>query len=140
MNKNHQKMFLEGVHDYHQNIKHYNDIYFNSFIVNDKSSKKNSNKNFFNKSACNIKSNFNILKGYDKFKNDYIKSYEEKFNFTNNKSNRNDNFKNMDEYEFNKMMPFEQNMDNIYLSAKQIFINIKKNSFENIKNIFSIGY
>ena len=43
----------------------------------------------------------------------------------------------MDEYEFNKMMPFDQNMDNIYLSAKQTFINIKKHSFENIKNIFS---
>ena len=137
MGKKNQKAIINGIHDYHQNIKHYNDIYFNSFIVNDKSSKKNSNKNFFNKSACNIKSNFNILKGYDKFKNDYIKSYEEKFYFTNNKSKRNDNFQNMDEYEFNKMMPFDQNMDNIYLSAKQTFINIKKNSFENIKFIFS---
>ena len=138
MNKNHQKMFLEGVHDYHQNIKHYNDIYFN--YINDRNSKKKIIKNIFNNSACNINSKYKISKGLEKFKNDFIKSYEEKFDYTTNKkykrNNNNSYYKSMNESEFNKMMPLEQNMDNIYLSAKQAFINIKKRSFGNIKKIF----
>lgn len=137
MNKNHQKIFLDGVHDYHQNIKHYNGIYFN--YINDKNYKKKINKNIFNNSAYNITSKFKLSKGFEKFKNDYIKSYEEKFNYTNKKSiinNNNSYYKSMDESEFNKIMPLEQNMDNIYLSAKQTFINIKKRSFGNIKKFF----
>lgn len=138
MNKNHQKIFLKGVHDYHQNIKHYNGIYFN--YINDRNSKKKIIKNIFNNSACNINSKYKISKGFDKFKNNFIKSYEEKFDYTTNKkykrNNNNSYYKSMDESEFNKMMPLEQNMDNIYLSAKQTFINIKKRSFGNIKKIF----
>ena len=137
MDKNHQKIFLDGVHDYHQNIKHYNGIYFN--YINDSNYKTKINKNIFNNSACNIKSKYKLSKGFEKFKNDYIKSYEEKFNYANKKYKRNNNnsyYKSMDESEFNKMMPLEQNMDNMYLSAKQTFHNIKQRSFGNIKKFF----
>ena len=122
----------------HQNIKHYNGIYFN--YINDRNSKKKIIKNIFNNSACNINSKYKISKGFEKFKNNFIKSYEEKFDYTTNKkykrNNNNSYYKSMDESEFNKMMPLEQNMDNIYLSAKQTFINIKKRSFGNIKKNF----
>ena len=137
MNKSHQKMFLDGVHDYHQNIKHYNDIYFDSFYINKKNNQKHINKKIFNNSTSNIKSKHKISKGFEKFKSDYIKSYEEKFNYTNKRSPENNiYYKYMNKSEFNKMMPLEQNMDNIYLSAKQKFIDMKKSSFRNIKKIF----
>ena len=137
MSKNHQKIFLDGVHDYHQNIKHYNDIYFDSFYINKKSNKKNINKKILNNSTSNIKSTYKLSKGFEKFKSDYIKSYEGKFNYTNKRSQENNSYyKYMNKSELNKMMPLEQNIDNMYYSAKQTFINIKNRSFGNIKKIF----
>ena len=120
----------------HIKVEHQLKLYSDSLQSNIEELEKEK-KSGFNKDNKQYQDEIKKLKNEIKSQQKIIKSYEEKFYFTNNKSKRNDNFQNMDEYEFNKMMPFDQNMDNIYLAAKQTFINIKKNSFENIKNIFS---
>ena len=43
-NKKNRKVLIEGINDYHQNIKHYNGIYFNSVVGKDIKNIKNLNK------------------------------------------------------------------------------------------------
>ena len=111
MNNKNRKLLIDGVNDYHENIKLYKDINYNSFYQ--ENNKKNDIKNNNNNKTININNSDNIryshkiYNGFKKFQNNYLKAYNEKrfnYNISNNKSeryiNNNSYFKYLNESDF----------------------------------------
>ena len=147
MNNKNRKLLIDGVNDYHENIKLYKDINYNSFYQ--ENNKKNDIKNNINNKTINtnnsdiIRYNYKIYNGFKKFQDNYLKAYNEKrfnYNISNNKSeryiNNNSYFKYLNESDFNHMMSVDQKLHNIYQSINKTFRKKKKNSFISLKKYF----
>ena len=144
MNNKNRKLLIDGVNDYHENIKLYKDINYNSFYQ--ENNKKNDIKNNINNKTININNSdiirysYKIYNGFKKFQDNYLKAYNEKrfnYNISNNKSeryiNNNSYFKYLNESDFNHMMSVDQKLHNIYQSVNKTFRKKKKNSFISLK-------
>lgn len=137
-----RSFLIEGINDYHENLKNYHDIYFDYFAINNyKRMKFNHNRikntilNGKTDSRSNIFKYKNLL--YDskkeKFKNNYIKAYNEK-NF--NKSN-NLYFKYTNNNDIKKMISFE---DRLKLAQNSSSENLAKYISKNTLKIFKKKY
>ena len=144
MNNKNRKLLIDGVNDYHENIKLYKDINYNSFYQ--ENNKKNDIKNNINNKTINtnnsdiIRYSYKIYNGFKKFQDNYLKAYNEKrfnYNISSNKSeryiNNNSYFKYLNESDFNHMMSVDQKLHNIYQSVNKTFRKKKKNSFISLK-------
>ena len=74
LNKKMRNTLINGVTDYHINIKHYKEIFFDSFYVNIYKNKRNNNISFDNIFNINdnsfIKPTNKFISGLNKFKNE----------------------------------------------------------------------
>ena len=144
--KNRRKRLIEGIIDYHVNLKHYDEIFFDSFYCSDKN--KQPNKKEINRSLNNInkeikssfiKNSYQRVKEFNKFKNDYIKAYKEwKFDYNKNNDNnkyikKSSYFKYLSENNFNSIMPIDDKMTFLNKSIKSNLNYMKKYSFANFK-------
>ena len=141
---------MEGVNDYTQNVKRYNNIDFDYFNYNNNKDLRRSEKKIRNIFNINkTKNNFyfgntkynDLTKmrqynnpyelGLKKFRKEYITSYKEKrYNFPTNQSylHKNEYLQLVDDKTFNKMIPIEERLKIVYQSIQKTTNNIGKNT------------
>jgi hypothetical protein len=141
MDENTRKFLIEGINDYHENLKKYKIIYFDMF------SKINDGKNFTRRKINdkifrqkNINKTFkysDILyeNGKEKFKNNYLKAYEKNMiEKENNKINKNNAyFKYLDNNEFMKIMSLDDRMKMAYSSTKKFDKTMSKDTIDKLR-------
>ena len=140
--KNIRNFLIEGINDYHENLKKYREINFDYFSKNNNNRKKFYQKKIKeillkgqikgNKSTkyTNLKYNdliYNSKK--DNFKNNYIKAYNEK-NFSKSK---NLYIKYMNNNEIKKMLSLDDKMKLAYSSTKNLMKSMKKDTLQKFK-------
>ena len=156
MDKNVRNSLIDGVNDYKENLQRYSKIYFDNFSrINNLEQRENQNKIkkiLLNERYQDIKNtnynkkdiklyNSSYFYNYEKFKNNYLKEYEErKFNKNNyvyNDKNINNTdkkyFKFMNNHNFYKMISIEGKLKNMYISAKDVIKNSKRDTLKKLR-------
>ena len=141
MDENTRKFLIEGINDYHENLKKYKIIYFDMFSkINDGKNltrRKINDKIFKQKDINKTFKRSDILyeNGKEKFKNNYLKAYEKNMiEKENNKINKNDAyFKYLDNNEFMKIMSLDDRMKMAYSSTKKFDKTMSKDTIDKLR-------
>ena len=141
MDENTRKFLIEGINDYHENLKKYKIIYFDMFSkINDGKNltrRKINDKIFRQKNINKTFKYSDILyeNGKEKFKNNYLKAYEKNMiEKENNKINKNNAyFKYLDNNEFMKIMSLDDRMKMAYSSTKKFDKTMSKDTIDKLR-------
>ena len=141
MDENTRKFLIEGINDYHENLKKYKIIYFDMFSkINDGKNltrRKINDKIFRQKNINKTFKYSDILyeNGKEKFKNNYLKAYEKNMiEKENNKINKNNAyFKYLDNNEFMKIMSLDDRMKMAYTSTKKFDKTMSKDTIDKLR-------
>ena len=141
MDENTRKFLIEGINDYHENLKKYKIIYFDMFSkINDGKNltrRKINDKIFKQKDINKTFKRSDILyeNGKEKFKNNYLKAYEKNMiEKENNKINKNNAyFKYLDNNEFMKIMSLDDRMKMAYSSTKKFDKTMSKDTIDKLR-------
>ena len=141
MDENTRKFLIEGINDYHENLKKYKIIYFDMFSkINDGKNltrRKINDKIFKQKNINKTFKYSDILyeNGKEKFKNNYLKAYEKNMiEKENNKINKNNAyFKYLDNNEFMKIMSLDDRMKMAYSSTKKFDKTMSKDTIGGLR-------
>ena len=141
MDENTRKFLIEGINDYHENLKKYKIIYFDKFSkINDGKNltrRKINDKIFRQKNINKTFKYSDILyeNGKEKFKNNYLKAYEKNMiEKENNKINKNNAyFKYLDNNEFMKIMSLDDRMKMAYSSTKKFDKTMSKDTIDKLR-------
>ena len=141
MDENTRKFLIEGINDYHENLKKYKIIYFDMFSkINDGKNltrRKINDKIFRQKNINKTFKYSDILyeNGKEKFKNNYLKAYEKNMiEKENNKINKNNAyFKYLDNNEFMKIMSLDDRMKMAYSSTKKFDKTMSKDTVDKLR-------
>lgn len=141
MDENTRKFLIEGINDYHENLKKYKIIYFDVFSkINDGKNltrRKINDKIFRQKNINKTFKYSDILyeNGKEKFKNNYLKAYEKNMiEKENNKINKNNAyFKYLDNNEFMKIMSLDDRMKMAYSSTKKFDKTMSKDTIDKLR-------
>lgn len=141
MDENTRKFLIEGINDYHENLKKYKIIYFDMFSkINDGKNltrRKINDKIFRQKNINKTFKYSDILyeNGKEKFKNNYLKAYEKNMiEKENNKINKNNAyFKYLDNNEFMKIMSLDDRMKMAYSSTKKFDKTKSKDTIDKLR-------
>ena len=141
MDENTRKFLIEGINDYHENLKKYKIIYFDMFSkINDGKNltrRKINDKIFKQKNINKTFKYSDILyeNGKEKFKNNYLKAYEKNMiEKENNKINKNNAyFKYLDNNEFMKIMSLDDRMKMAYSSTKKFDKTMSKDTIDKFR-------
>ena len=133
---------IGGINNYNENLKNYKEIYFDNFFKNNNFKKKLEQDKIINFIHRGInKENINILNrdfknndllynsGKDKFKNEYIKLYNQKGL---NKA-KNLYFKYTQNNEIKKMMSLDDKIKSAYASSKNLLKFLKRDRLKSLK-------
>lgn len=141
MDENTRKFLIEGINDYHENLKKYKIIYFDMFSkINDGKNltrRKINDKIFKQKDINKTFKRSDILyeNGKEKFKNNYLKAYEKNMiEKENNKINKNNAyFKYLDNNEFMKIMSLDDRMKMAYSLTKKFDKTMSKDTIDKLR-------
>ena len=141
MDENTRKFLIEGINDYHENLKKYKIIYFDMFSkINDGKNltRRKINEKIFKQKDINKtfkRSDILYENGKEKFKNNYLKAYEKNMiEKENNKINKNNAyFKYLDNNEFMKIMSLDDRMKMAYSSTKKFDKTMSKDTIDKLR-------